>query len=251
MLRTNHFERNLWSVEGIVTKHEVQFAPLLERCPGLIIILAHMLVLRFGFFANEVSWITDMKDWTETDFKHVGNSMAYFLRMVQTGEDAVDAWRMNYPQLNELFEIEGFKEFMEVIASNLLRVNKYGMVFRVSVGAALSTIDAATDIYVITKYYQSDALIGQARALLAMITTNLVVQILVVLGQYQKKSLAVKLREVLICLLFFRPAMDAYRVSTNHEDKGGTVDSLIEMMVNKAIELGAESIPGCVLQLYV
>jgi len=39
--------------------------------------------------------------------------------------------------------------------------------FRVSVRAALSTIDAATDIYVITTYYESDSLVGQARALLS------------------------------------------------------------------------------------
>ena len=78
--------------------------------------------------------------------------MAYFLRVHQTGDAAVDAWRRNYPQLEELFEIDGFKEFMEVIASSLLHDNKYGMAFRVSIGAALSKIDAATDIYVISTY---------------------------------------------------------------------------------------------------
>jgi len=55
----------------------------------------------------------------------------------------------------------------------------------------------------------------------------------------------------MICLLFLRPAVDAFRVSTNHEDDDSTVDSLTEMMMNKATELAAESIPGCVLQLYV
>jgi len=52
------------------------------------------------------------------------------------------------------------------------------------VGAALSTIDAATDIYVISTYFKSDALVGQAFALLAMISANLMIQIIVVLGQY-------------------------------------------------------------------
>jgi len=66
-----------------------------------------------------------MKNWTATDLKHVGKSMAYFLRVHQTGDAAVDAWRRNYPQLEELFEIDGFKEFMEVVASHL-RINKYG-----------------------------------------------------------------------------------------------------------------------------
>jgi len=49
---------------------------------------------------------------------------------------------------------------MNNIASNILGDNKFGMLFRVSVGAALSTVDAATDIYVITTYYQSKALVG-------------------------------------------------------------------------------------------
>jgi len=177
--------------------------------------------------------------------------MAYFLRMHQTGDAVVDAWWRNYPQLNELFEVEGFEEFMNIIASHLLLVNKYGMIFRVSIGAALSTIDAATDIYVITSYYESDELVGQAHALLAMLAANLVVQIFTVLGQYQKKSLAVKLKKVLISLFFLRPAVDAYRVSTNHEDEGAMFDSLSEMILNKGVELATESIPGCVLQLYV
>jgi len=63
--------------------------------------------------------------------------------------------------------------------------------------------------------------------------------------------LAVKLREVLITLLFLRPAVDAYRISTNHEDGDHKMDSLAEMIMNKCAELACESIPGCVLQLYV
>jgi len=52
-------------------------------------------------------------------------------------------------------------------------------------------------------------------------------------------------------MTFLRPAVDAYRVSTNHDDKEVSVDQLSEMVVNKGIELSCESIPGCVLQLYV
>ena len=84
-----------------------------------------------------------------------------------------------------------------------------------------------------------------------MITTNMVIQLLFVLGQYQKKSTAVKLKEALICLMFLRPAVDAYRVSTNLEDDELKINSLTEMMSNKAVELATESIPGCVLQIYV
>jgi len=81
------------------------------------------------------------------------------------------------------------------------------------------------------------------------------------MGQSKKKSVAVIFKEALICLFFLRPAVDAYRVSTNHEDayrvstnhedEEAAVDPLTEMIVNKGVELATESIPGCVLQLYV
>ena len=164
----------------------------------------------------------------------------------------MDAWRKQYPQLEVLFEeVIGFETFVVTLANSLLRASIYGTIYRVSVGALLSTIDAATDIYVISTYYQSDELVGQAHALLAMLTTNFVFQILIVLAIYEKKNWGVKLKEVIVCLLFLRPALDAYRVSTNHEDSEATVDSLSEMIVNKGIELATESIPGCVVQLYV
>ena len=117
--------------------------------------------------------------------------------------------------------------------SLLSRCSIYGMVWRVSVGAALSMLDAVSDLYVISKYYSTVGLRGQANAMLAMILTNMVVQIVLVLGQYKKKSLKVKVKEVLICLFFLRPAVDAYRVSTNYKDSEATMDPLIEMIVNK------------------
>jgi len=78
----------------------------------------------------------------------------------------------------------GFEVFIRIIANNTVRDSIHGTVYRVVVGAALSTIDTAADIYVISTYYQSKVLYGQAHALLAMISTNLFVQILMVLAQY-------------------------------------------------------------------
>jgi len=130
-------------------------------------------------------------------------------------------------------EVIRYEEFMVTLANNLLKDSIWDMVYRVSVGAALSTIDTATDIYVITTYYESPELIGQANVLISMISANIFVQLVIVIGNYKNKSTAVKLKEMLITLLFLRPAVDAYRVSTNHEDEGATVDSLIELIINK------------------
>ena len=107
------------------------------------------------------------------------------------------------------------------------------MIFRVGIGAALSTIDAMTDIYVISTYYDAESLRGQANAMLAMLMANIIIQLLFVLAQYKKKNWKVKLREMRLTLLFLRPAVDGFRVSTNHEDKEATMNPLVEMICNK------------------
>jgi len=191
-------------------------------------------------------------DWGDEECRLVGCSLSTFIRKRKTGAVAVDAWRLNYTQLDVLFkEVVGFEDFMVVIANNLMRDSIYGMLFRVTVGAVLSTTDAVTDIYVIRKYYQSEELYGQANAMLAMLLGNIIVQLAPVYTQYRRKSWLVIGKEVLITMAFLRPAVDAYRVSTNHEDEEASFDQLAELLMNKVSELGCESIPGCVLQLYV
>jgi len=139
---------------------------------------------------------------------------------------------------------------MLVFANNLLQDSMYGMVYRVSIGAIISMTDAGTDIYVITTYFQA-GLNDKAFILLAMILSNTFLQLSFVLVQYKRKGIRRIMKELLIGLFFLRPAVDAYRVSTNHDDSSCTVDSLFEMMLNKGIEMFAENIPGCVLQCYV
>ena len=125
------------------------------------------------------------------------------------------------------------KDFMLVFANNLLRDSIYGMVWRVSLGAVLSMVDAVTDIYMISTYYNTEGLNTQANLMLAMIAMNMGLQIIFVQSQYINKSWKVKLREVLYCLLLLRPALDAYRVSTNYEDEEAIVGPLMEMICNK------------------
>ena len=182
-----------------------------------------------------------MVNWNEIDCKRIGRSIVTFMRQSKSAKGALDAWIKHYPQLGVLFEeVDGFHEFISVIANNSLRDNRMGMAFRVSVGAVLSTIDASTDLYVISTYYESTELLWQANALLAMITLNMLSQLIAMLGQYSRQSWTAKLKEALICLTFLRPAVDAYRVSTFYEDSDSTVDSLTEMMFNKGVELATE-----------
>jgi len=152
----------------------------------------------------------------------------------------MEAWRLHYTQLRELTELEGVETFVVDIFSNLLRDSKWGMVLRVSVGAILSMLDAGTDLYTISTYNKSDKLTWQANAMLAMISVNMIFQIISVLVNYQKHPWQTKVKEILICLMFLKPAVDAYRVSTNHKDKIATIEPLKEMLINKCCEVSAK-----------
>jgi len=133
--------------------------------------------------------------------------------------------------------------FLFVFANPSTNVVKY------SCGAFLSLMDTLTDMYTIATYYQSDKLVGQANALLAMVVANLLISLLTVFAT-NKKSWTSMRKEMLITLFFLRPAVDAYRVCSN-TDISNIVDPLDLMMFNKCIELATEAIPGCVLQIYV
>ena len=180
------------------------------------------------------------------------SSLATFLRKRKTGDAAVDAWKSHYAQLALIFtEVDGFEQFMLVIANNILRDSIYGMIFRVSLGAGLSLVDVTTDIYVITTYWRA-GLHNQANLLLAMILANSFIQMCFVFMQNKKKSWSVVMREALITLSCLRPAVDAYRVCMNRTKKGeNVVEPLAAMIYNKCTELATESIPGAVLQIYV
>ena len=179
---------------------------------------------------QDVDWTSDMKDWNEEDCRRVGRSMATVMRMVQTGLMAVDSWKKQYVQLHHLFdEVVGFEDFIVVITNNLLRDNKFGMMFRVGIGAALSMSDAATDIYVISTYYGKEELVVLANVFLAMISLNMIAQLIFVKANYQRSGWRVMLREFLITLMFLRPAVDAYRVVTSKGNDLALINPLHEV----------------------
>ena len=55
--------------------------------------------------------------------------------------------------------------------------------------------------------------------MLAMIGTNMVIQLLAMLAQYKKKSWKMKLGEACITVFFLRPFVDCYRVHVGHVDE--------------------------------
>jgi len=216
-------------VEKIFAENEALTAPVVERCPLITIVLANAMEVRTGFRVQYVPKGTPLKYWTKKDARRVGRSMSTFVRQHTRTEMAVEVWKMNYPQLCLLFvEVDGFEGFMNIVAEYVLKHNKAGLLFRVSSGAVLSILDGFTDIYVIVTYFRA-GLRGQGYGLIAMCATSMFTQIINVLGFYAKKSWGIRLKEILICLTLLRPAVDAYRISTNREDDENTVDPLAEV----------------------
>ena len=121
---------------------------------------------------------TPLKDWTEEDCRHVGRSLSSFVVTTTTPAAGVAGWKLNYHQLNQLFEnVTGFEVLVLAIAEGILRKSKVGVIYRVGLGAFLSTTDAASDLYVIATYYKHEALRSQANALLVMLASNLFLQL--------------------------------------------------------------------------
>jgi len=248
--RSNNHKSNFVHVDRIFNEHSIFLEPLMTACPQIKIIISHILTNNFGWSVKSVDTTTPMIHFTEEDCQRIATALALFLRKRKTAEVALEAWKLNYPQLKELSDVEFFNSFMLVIAQNLVRDSMWGVVYRVSVGVAFSTTDAATDMYTIL-VYKAAGLTGRATALACMMGLNMLLQLGLVWFQYRKKPRKKRLYECAICLVFLRPAVDAYRVATNHVDKDLMFDPLVEMMCNKLAELFCESIPGCVLQCYV
>ena len=249
--RSKKHESNLICIERLLRDDDAKFMiGVIEHCPAFPKILSHILVNSFGWRAKRVDNDKAMKLWDEHDSASVGKSFALFLRKRKTGAIAISAWVGHYPQLSPLLEVEFFSDFMTTIANSLLRDGAYGTVYRVCIGAGLSTLDAVTDISVV-RTYTREGLQTEGFALFTMIAINLWTQLVLVVSQYRKKNMNKIAYEVGLSAFFLRPAIDAYRVSTSYSDSNLTFSPMVELILNKGIELSCESIPGCVLQIYV
>jgi hypothetical protein len=108
-------------------------------------------------------------------------------------------------------------------------------------------MDMITDAGVIGSYRASGNTAG-AYSLMAMIGSNMAVQLLFTYTQNRKKSKWVILREFAFVATFLKPGVDAYRVATGHEDEDATWSPLVDKVFGKGTELAFESIPGGLLQ---
>ena len=182
--------------------------------------------------------------FSAADAAAAGYSFALTLLGSATPDGAVDEWILSRRALAELDEQEPiFRPFVVCIAKNLLGRTKRGAKMRVYTGAILSVADMLSDIAMIFQFFRH----GQAHAAIvtiALISLNLLVQILIACVQNSRQPRLVLLQEVLIVLSCLKPGVDARRVA-----RGGEKDPLLHvppitvMVMSKAAELAIEAIP--------
>jgi len=139
---------------------------------------------------------------------------------------------------------------LNVVAKRLLGEVSWGLKMRVAMGAGLSILDMATDIFVIVGYMRDEKTRGYGWSLLGMVVGSMVLQFFMVFLQNYKKP-RVMAKEVLIVLTGLKPGFDCARVCLGREmEEHHVFDAKVELSATKGIEMVCESIPGSILQLY-
>jgi hypothetical protein len=168
-----------------------------------------------------------------------------------TSETAVDHWINQNSALGEFEAIYPWsRPFFIELSQHSLNTSNFGVVMRVSVGAALSTVDLASDLYVTYTFLNSDALLGYGQLNASLIGLTMGLQIFVAYGQ-NKTKLREFLKDVVIIASGLKPAYDAFKIGTGAEQmEHQKFDPLLEMTFCKCIETVFEAIPSSIIQIY-
>ena len=176
------------------TNHATLLAPLESVCPKIKILLSHLLTnatsargYRKTAKVSAGSEATRLHELTDTEAEVLGKSFRKFLLGNKETATAVNAWKLDNPILKPLFTGGVFEAIVIGIAKELMMASKLGLAKRVALGAGLSIMDMITDTGVINSYRASGNTAG-AYSLMAMIGSNMAVQLLITYAQNLKKS---------------------------------------------------------------
>ena len=119
---------------------------------------------------------------------------------------------------------------MNAIALKLVGDVGWGLKLRVFVGAALSTLDWVTDIYITYTFWKDGKEIFY-KSSAAMLGTSMLLILLTVLAQNWKLGMNRVLLETIPVVVGLKPAVDAYRVASGtNQEEGQLFDPLGEMV---------------------
>ena len=138
---------------------------------------------------------------------------------------------------------------LERVGLRLVGEVGWGVKARVYVGAVASIADLGTDLTVCYIFWEEKRM-DYFEMTLGTVLLSMSIQLLVVFMQNRKRGVRKVFLEAIPVLIGLKPAVDAFRVAGGvREEAGVFIDNMVEMTLNKSVELFAEAIPGVIIQL--
>ncbi|GMI32518.1 hypothetical protein TeGR_g2179 [Tetraparma gracilis] len=189
-----------------------------------------------------------LEELTAADGGKIGKSLSAMLLGNATADAAVDEWVRTFPSMKEFAEkTPFFRPFMEKVATQQLQAADWGMKFRVGLGAAFSVFDMGSDAFVVSELFAAGES-GKAWAMIAMLTLNLLSQLLIVYIQKRKRP-KIMAKDMLLTAMCLKPAVDALRVIEGGEGEHyEAISPFMELVATKITEVFCEALPAAFIQ---
>ena len=205
---------------------------------------------REGAVAVNYPVSTALSSLNENDARIIGNNLMPALKRNKIVATGIDQWMRQNRAIDELFdELPWMKGLFLAVGQGVVNSAPWGLTWRVSVGAALSTVDLVTDIYITYTFWKD----GRNMFFLysvAMLGTSMFIMLFMVWVQNRKMGWKRVLVEMIPVFVGLKPTVDAFRVASGAKiSKGQAVDPVMEMTCTKCAEMFAEAIPGVIIQL--
>jgi hypothetical protein len=181
---------------------------------------------------------TKLENLSNREAMQIGRSFSVPLRARKSAQAGCDVWINEYPALVFLAKSERFfVAFAQTVGQRKIETAPWGLFWKVGVGAVLSVLDVATDVYAIANFTLRRKE-GYARAVIAGVSVSIAIQLLIVYGNGKKRGMKHVMKEAMIVLSGVKPAVDAFRViggAAAHEDD--TFDPMYELILAKVVEM--------------
>jgi hypothetical protein len=188
---------------------------------------------------------------TEQDALQLAKGFVTIVLSNTEAKTAVDHWVNQNSCVREFVTVYPWSRsfFVEVAQCNLLDSNM-GVVARVTVGATLSTVDLASDVYMTNLFLSTKGMVGYGKTNATILGVTMGIQMIVSCVQNQGKPRAF-LKDAAIISVGAKPAYDAWKVGSGAEQEDHQVwNPLTEMTFFKSIETVFEAIPSSLVQIY-
>ena len=195
--------------------------------------------------------ITKLNNLSKQEARTIGRSLALALCDRRVAESGVDLWVNDYPALVEFAKRQRwFGPMVLVIGQRKIEKAWWGLQWNVGLGAVLGIADVGTDVYAIINFAMKGNF-GFARALIAMVSASMAIQLLIVSVNGKKRGVGHMSKEALLVLTGLKPAVEAYRfISGVKADVDDLLEPMFMITLTKVVEMVTESIPSALVQIY-